>query len=380
MHDRSLLGAADVSDDELAAMVARSQGLERGADVEVLESCAAVAAYDLLALTTAGRYWVRGRARTHAGVQPFAFFVKVVQSWARSPYFAVIPPELREQALAQLPWQTEPLVYRSDLGERLPDGLGIPTAHAVIDLDDESAALWLEAVDTVPVVWDVELFSRAAFLLGRVAASEQLRSLAGICRKDSPVRGYAAGRVAHQVLPALFDEALWLHPLIASAFDDELRFDLRQAAGDLPAIVEELESLPLGTVHGDACPRNLLVQQGSSDFMLIDYGFWGPGPLGFDLGQLLIGEVQLGERPADCLSELEARCPAAYVEGLRSEGCQASPHAVQRAHALQMLLFSGLSAIPFEHLGKPPTAELHRIAGERAQAARFMLDLVAATA
>jgi len=264
-------------------------------------------------------------ARTHAGVQPFAFFVKVVQSWARSPYFAVIPPELREQALAQLPWQTEPLVYRSDLGERLPDGLGIPTAHAVIDLDDESAALWLEAVDTVPVVWDVELFSRAAFLLGRVAASEQLRSLAGICRKDSPVRGYAAGRVAHQVLPALFDEALWLHPLIASAFDDELRFDLRQAAGDLPAIVEELESLPLGTVHGDACPRNLLVQQGSSDFMLIDYGFWGPGPLGFDLGQLLIGEVQLGERRRRLPFRTRGALPGCLCRGVAQRGLPGLP-------------------------------------------------------
>ncbi len=113
--------------------------------------------------------------------------------------------------------------------------------------------------------------------------------------------------------------------------------------------------------------------------MLIDYGFMGPGPLGFDLGQLLIGEVQLGEREADCLPGLEARCLAAYVEGLHSEGCEAAPELVQRAHALQMLLFSGLSAIPFEHLGKPPTAKLQRIARERAQAARFMLDLVAAT-
>ncbi len=378
MHDRSLLGAADVSDDELTAMVARYLGLQREA-VELVESYATVAAYDIEALTTAGRYWVQGRVRTPAGEQPFTFFVKVVQSWARSPYFAFVPAEFHEQALAQLPWQTEPMVYRSDLGERLPEGLRIPTAHAVIDLDDESAALWLEAVDTVPVVWDEQLFGRAAFLLGRVAASEQLRALAGIWRKESPVRGYAEGRVAHQVLPALHDDSLWSHPLMTHAFDDQLRADLRRAADNLPAIVEELEGIPLGTVHGDACPRNLLVGAGSTDLMLIDYGFMGPGPLGFDLGQLLIGEVQLGEREADCLPGLEARCLAAYVEGLHSEGCEAAPELVQRARALQMLLFSGLSAIPFEHLGKPPTAKLQRIARERAQAARFMLDLVAAT-
>ena len=41
-----------------------------------------------------------------------------------------------------------------------------------------------------------------------------------------------------------------------------------------------------------------------------------------------------------------------------------------------MLIFSGMSAIPVEHLASPPTPELHRIAAERAAAARFMLDLV----
>jgi hypothetical protein len=45
-----------------------------------------------------------------------------------------------------------------------------------------------------------------------------------------------------------------------------------------------------------------------------------------------------------------------------------------------MLIFSGMSAIPGEHLDSPPTPELRRIAAERATAARFMLDLVDATA
>jgi hypothetical protein len=44
-----------------------------------------------------------------------------------------------------------------------------------------------------------------------------------------------------------------------------------------------------------------------------------------------------------------------------------------------MVLFSGLSAVPFEHLGAPPTPELHRIAAERAASARFILDLLAET-
>lgn len=53
---------------------------------------------------------------------------------------------------------------------------------------------------------------------------------------------------------------------------------------------------------------------------------------------------------------------------------------MRRAHALLMVIFSGLSAIPVEYLGSAPTPELHRVTAERAAAARFMLDLVDATA
>jgi len=51
----------------------------------------------------------------------------------------------------------------------------------------------------------------------------------------------------------------------------------------------------------------------------------------------------------------------------------------RRSHALVMLLFSGLSAIPFELLGGPADVEAIRVARERALAARFILDLVDGT-
>lgn len=380
MHDRSVLGPADVEDSVLAGMVSRQLGIEAG-DVQLLESSAQVAPYDIEALTTAGRYRVRGIARTPAGDQPFSFYVKVVQSWARSPWFAAVPPELREQALALLPWEVEPLVYRSDLGERLPVGLTMPTAYAVVDIDAESAALWLEAVEVDPDPWDCDRFAHAARLLGRLAGSRRVRPAARIGRGNGlrTARGYAEGRVAHQVLPALRSDDLWSHPLVAGAFDAKLRADLLAAADALPAVLTELESMPVGALHGDACTRNLLVRPGAPDLVLIDYAFWGEGPLGWDLGQLLIGEVQLGERPASELPDLEARCLAAYVDGLRQEGCDVDAATVQRAHSLQMLLFSGLSAVPFEYLDGPPTPERQRVTRERACGARFILDLVAST-
>ncbi|HEX4699851.1 MAG TPA: phosphotransferase [Actinomycetes bacterium] len=342
-------------------------------------SCAEVVPYDLQALTTGGRFWVRGTARHGCTESPYAFFVKLVQSWARSPLFDLVPADLRAHALAMVPWHREPDVYRSDLDNRLPDGLRLPRSFGVFDIDEMSASVWLGVVDAEPVRWDVQRHAAAAYLLGRLAAREDIAPIAELGAVPQPARTYASGRVQHVIAPALLGDEIWSHPLVAQTFDDALRDRLRDATGRLPAMLDELDAMPVGTLHGDACTRNLLVESSRDGFVLIDFGFWGRGPLGFDLTQLVLGEVQMGERPAAELPELGAACLAAYVEGLRAEGTEVPVATVARAHALLALLFSGLSAIPFEDLGGPVTDELVRVAGERAAAATFMLDLVDAT-
>jgi hypothetical protein len=373
----AVLGQADVDDAVLAGMVSAQLG---AADVEVISSCADVVAYDLEALTTGGRFWVRGTARHGGAESSFAFFVKLVQSWARSPLFQLVPEELREHALATVPWRREPDVYRSDLDNRLPDGLRLPRAYGIFDVDGLSASVWLAVVDTEPVHWDVERYRTAAYLLGRLAAREDIAPIAELGAVPQPARTYAAGRVQHGIAPALLGDDLWKHPLLAEAFDQDLRDRLRAATTRLPEILDELDAMPVGTLHGDACTRNLLVEPDRDGFVLIDFGFWGRGPFGFDLTQLLLGEVQMGERPAEELPELERVCLPAYVEGMRAEGTEIPVGTVARAHALLALLFAGLSAVPFERLGDPVTDELVRVARERAAAARFLLDLVDATA
>jgi hypothetical protein len=149
----------------------------------------------------------------------------------------------------------------------------------------------------------------------------------------------------------------------------------------MPAYLDELDTMQVGTIHGDACPRNLLVSRADPHgFVLIDYGFWGRGPLGFDLSQLLIGDVQIGEGEASSLPALERACVTSYHRGLHDEGVDVDVDRLRRAHALLMLEFAGLSSVPFELLEAAPTDEGLRIATERAAAARFMLDLVAETA
>ena len=280
-----------------------------------------------------------------------------------------------------MPWYTEALIYRSDLARRLPAGFTMPRAAAVRDLDEKSVALWLEEVDHVPTEWTPERFGHAARLLGRLAFAPAVRELAGIGERHRrwPVRSYVEGRLSLQVLPILRSEQLWQHPLVAGSFDPALRERLLTAADRVPQYLAELEAMPTGAAHGDACPNNLLVQPDSDDLVLIDFGFWTEQPLGFDLSQLLIGEVQLGRRPVASLPELEAVILPAYLEGLRAEGSSLDPAALRRTHALCLLIFSGLSAVPFEDLERDPTPELARGAAERADLARFALDLVEAS-
>lgn len=382
MADRSILGPADVDEATFTRIVARSLG-EDPATVTVLGSQASVVPYSLDAITTAGRYWVDARATTPDGERSARMFVKHVQAWGRSPLFRFVPEEMREMAARSVPWRTEPLVYQSDLRHRLPPGLTMPDALHVTFLDDTSAAIWLPALEVVEHDWRTADFARAAHLLGRLAGRAEVAELAALGDADGgprTIRTYTEGRLAAQVAPALRSRELWQAPWLADAFDPELRGRLLDALDEVPSFVDEVETLPAALAHGDACPNNLLHTAGSSDLTLIDYGFWSLQRVGFDLGQLLVGDVQIGRRAAATLPETEAACLPAYVAGLHAEGIELDTVTVARAHALHLMIFTGLSA----PLLAPPApgadpAALALEARERAAISAFCLELVETT-
>jgi hypothetical protein len=371
---RVLLGPADVTDDELAVFAAARLGVRHA---EVLSSSATVFPYDRPAITTAGRYLVTGTARTGTGqVRAFSFFVKVIQAYQRSPLRFAIPAHLRTQTATLIPWHTEADLYRSDLLDRLPDGLTIARAAAVRDLDADSAALWLEQVPARRVIWDAGRHARAAYLLGRLAASRTVAPLATAVHGARTPRAYAGAWLAHIALPALTGNDVWSHPLIRDAFDARLRRRLLAAADALPALLDELDDAPAATAHGDACTANLLVADDRDPLVMVDLGFCGQAPLGTDLGQLILGEVQTGQRrPAD-LPALEAACLPAYVAGIHAEGGTAGLARVRRTHAALMTVFSALPSVPIEHLDDIPAPRLRRLFRGRAAIARFALDLL----
>ena len=122
------------------------------------------------------------------------------------------------------------------------------------------------------------------------------------------------------MLPLLRSPGIWAHPLVAGAFDDELRERLLEAADRVADHVAELEALPHATSHGDASPNNLLVRPGHDGFVLIDYGFWSLQPVGFDLSQLIVGDVQIGRRPTRHLGATEDDLPPGVRRGPAGRG------------------------------------------------------------
>jgi len=336
--------------------------------------------YDRPALTTAGRYLVCGTAADDDGqTRDYAFFVKIVQAWRKSPLSTAVPEPLRSQLAPLMPWRTEPEVYRSDLGRRLPRGLSLARAHHVAELGEESAAIWLDRVPVRRVRWDVAHHRHAAYLLGRFAASPSVAHLAAEVPIGRTARRFAEHWLAVNVVPDLTAEDLWRQPHVAATFDAHLRDRILRAAAALPMLVDELESLTTTTAHGDACTDNLLRTPHDDDIVLIDFAFWGTAPVGFDLGQLLLGEIQLGRRPAHTFPELEEACLQAYVRGLRDEGCPTPVREVRRAHAIAMTIFHAIPSMPYEHRTGEVGPELHPLFANRAAMARCVLDLLHAT-
>ncbi|MCH1866665.1 aminoglycoside phosphotransferase family protein [Nocardioides sp. CFH 31398] len=379
MGDRSLLGPADLDDTTLRGVVADLLG-HPTEEVAVGPVSVERVAYDVPALTTVARWWVSGTARTPDGEESWRVFVKHVQAWRHSAFFAHVPEPVREVAAAGYPWRNEAAAYRSDLRDRLPAGLTMPRALAVVDLDPdpcpESWVAWLEDVTRPAVPWDRARYERAAYLLGRLAGSPAVAPLAGVGGFDWSIAHYVTGRLRFQVLPALADDALWAHPAVAAAFGD-LREELLAATVDVDVVAAELDAAGTAPSHGDACPANLLPGPEAGSFTVIDLGFWQPQPLGFDLTQLVAGALQLGVAPPVPLPELSAACVAAYAEGLAAEGRPGLHEMVRRHHAMLLWLFAGVSAVPFEQLGSPPES-LAATCALRADLARHSLDLLAA--
>jgi Phosphotransferase enzyme family len=317
-------------------------------------------------------------AQTRDG-RTVSVFVKTIRSLRHWPTIAMLPEPMRGETIARFPWRVEAETYASDILDALPSGLRAPTVFSVEDLGDDRVRIWMEDVAAPEAAWDEATYTRAARLLGRLAGRSMREGFPdGSPRLFPGLRFIFEGRTLAVDLPALRNDETWRHPVMVrvARADPDLRADLLGLGEEAPELMTMLESLPRSLAHGDACPQNLLPDPGEPrGLVAIDWGFVGLEPVGYDLGQLLVGRFENGDLGVSDLAPLSDLIEDGYVAGLGDEGWTGDRQDVRRGFLGGLLLRSAFSALPLDRLRGPVDDATVELFASRARYARFLLEL-----
>ncbi|MGZ5400409.1 MAG: phosphotransferase [Nocardioides sp.] len=322
--------------------------------------------YSMGSPATGGLYRLRGDG--------WSWFCKVLQHVRHWSGLSFMPPAQREHFVASYPWRSELELWDDAYASRLPDGLRTPVLHGVVDLGDDRVAVWMEDVQLAPSSCGLDLFERAAGLLGRWNArcADPVLVAANGYEPGYALKLYAREAVLVRGLAPLEDDGLWSHPWLAD--HAVLREDLRRLSHGIPMMLARLDGYVQTIPHGDASPQNLLTPIGEPDtFVVIDVSFRTPHALGFDLGQLLVGLTHAGQVPASMLPEIAATIVPAYLAGLAQEGVTGQGEAVRDAFATSVMLRSGFDGFLYDLVGSESEEDRHAF-DERVALSRFLVD------
>ena len=326
------------------------------------------------------------------GPLSYTYFVKLLRHPRRWPGLAHLPDQAsRDEFVSFFPWRFELDMYECGIGAVLPAGMRTPRLHHVRRTDEDHLGLWWEFVPERPASWDLADYRRAAFLLGRLAArrregADVNRLLPRVSRQAHPsgssLRFFTERRVLRGVLPALRAGRIWDHPLASAALrqarDSALPADMLALADQLPAVLDILDRLPQTYAHGDASPQNLLLPaKEPGTVIVIDWGFGSLLPIGFDLGQLLVGLAHAGKSDPSALRDIDAAIFPAYLEGLAAEDYPAAPAQVRVGYIGALTARSALSALPLELLSRPPAKQAEAEFLSRLRLTRALIDFAA---
>lgn len=305
-------------------------------------------------------------------------FVKVVRAYRHWPRYSLLPADVRQVFDdAGTVWRQEVDLYQSGLERVLPPGMRLPHVLGVVELGDDRVLLVLEDVAADPSPWDTKRYADAARRLGRLNVRMSRDHDLATRRPPRPsemVHGMYTTRLLPVVLPQLAADSTWRHPLLAPERD--LRADLDELAGRLPALVDELAGLPQLHGHGDATPHNLLVARDDPrTFVVIDWAMASLAAVGDDLGQLLVGYAHEGLLPADELPALTDVVVQAYLVGLQTEGARIDEDVVRLGMGGGLAVRSAFTALPLERLDEAITEELADHVEQRVALTRYLVDV-----
>ena len=178
-----------------------------------------------------------------------------------------------------------------------------------------------------------------------VFGSPALAPLASLRHVEwSNTNTYATGRLEVQVVPMLMTDEIWQHPLCAAVFDDD---SAPNCARPHPTRWPWPRPTRSRSSPRDACrqpPGRSPGRRGPGHDRL---RLLGGAPVGFNLGQFLVGDIQIGKRGVDDLHD------DAIVGGARRGAARQAGGADRRGHALCLLIMTGLSTAPLRRVRGP---------------------------
>ncbi len=299
---------------------------------------------------------------------------KTIRPASESPMFAAIPPAHHAQVLEDLHWLDEPDVYRSDLGAQLPHPMRMPTIHDIVTDSPTSITIVMEEVaDVTP--WDLARYQRTAEALGALGgrwSGEQCAAQFGLHGRE--IARMFFGKIMNLDLPIQAADDFWNDPQVAEAVDDHHRRDLLRMADAMPRLLERMSVVPDGVCHGDASPDNFR-EPGDDTIVAIDWSYGHVGPLGSDLGQLLVGRFETGAADADEVESIAATVIDGYCSGLDRSGCEVDRTLVETAWAVHLGIRSVFSALVLDHRPDLTCDERLALLIPRARVARYGIDM-----
>jgi hypothetical protein len=385
-QDTDVLALASLTDAKLAEVASAA-----GIPIARPQATLTPIAYDWGSPATAGLWRADVRSQGQSGPPECTFFVKLVRDVRLWPGLRFFPDETsRADFAAYYPWHFELDIHLAGIESVMPAGMRTPVLYHVKTVGSDHMALWWEFITERSGPWQLAEYRRAARLLGQLAArrregAEINTALPDIARTahsfGSALRYYTSRRVLQGVLPALQAGQIWSHPVMQAALDraadPALPAELLSLGAQLPRILDMLEALPKTYAHGDASPQNLLLPANEPDtVVVIDWGFGTLLPVGFDLGQLLVGLASAGQSDPLELAAIDAAIFPAYLDGLAAENYEVAPTQVRAGYVGGLAARSALCALPLEQLGgSDPDGEIEALMTTRLRLARVLVDM-----